>query len=124
VQGSQLTDQLGGPRVVRVSARIQAEDGDHLRGDLGPVDVQLPGGRVEQDPLGEVPVPVRHGVEVGEQRASEMVGGQHIAATAQDEGRLIAPAVHLAQAGPVRPTMCRRRSTGWLESWASLLLAA
>ena len=70
---------------MRVAAGGRAQDRDGLAGDAVPVAVERLGSRVEEDEPGDVDRPRGRVVQLGEQRAAELVGGQDVEALVLDE---------------------------------------
>src|ERR1035441_8664511 len=85
--GGELADEIGEVAVVRVAARRPAQDGNRLSGGAVPVGIERFSAWVEEDVAGVVGRHGGLGEKVGEQRASERVGGEDVEALVAGQGR-------------------------------------
>jgi hypothetical protein len=118
--------------VVRVAARGPAQDRDALAGDALPVVVERLGSRVEEHEPSAVDRSRGCGVQLGEQRSPELVGGQEVETLVADErggaGNRgedpldLGPDALLGLA-PTRPRSRRLRGTGEVEEVGALGVA-
>ena len=114
---------------MRVTARGPAQDRDALAGDALPVSVERLGSRVEEHEPGVVDRPRGRGVQLGEQRTAELVGGQDVQVlVAHERGRAgdrvegpldLGPDALLGRA-PTRSRYRRLRGAGEVEEVSAL----
>src|SRR5262249_8396638 len=90
--GGEFVDEGDGGRIVRVAAGDAAQLGDGGRGDGVPVEVEVVGGRVEEQCAGHVLVGHRT-----EDVVREGVCGQHVEKVGDDDGRGFVDEVEHAQ---------------------------
>ena len=99
---------------MRVTARGPAQDRDALAGDALPVAVERLGSRVEEHEPGVVDRPRGCGVQLGEQRTAELVGGQEVETLVAHErggaGDRVEGPLHLGPDTLLRLAPARRRS--------------
>ena len=101
---------------MRVATGSPAQDRDALAGHALPVGVERLRSRVEEDEAGVVHRPRGRGVQLGEQRAPELVGGEDVEALVADEGGRVGDRVEcpldLRPDALLRPTATRPRQRG------------
>jgi hypothetical protein len=114
---------------VRVAARRPAQDRDALAGGAVPVAVERLGSRIEEHEPGVVHRPRGRGVQLREQRARELVGGQDVETLVSDERGGAGDRVErpldlrpdaLLGAAPTGPRRRRLRGAGKVEEVGAL----